>query len=605
VTAFRWVALPILAILFVPLQSLAASGFAVSHTSGSDLLEIRAEHSGHHVLDIDDAAGFRVPLVRQSFSGTALQLHGTDLGLIPGILYYLRLDHSSAVQTMLWSLNPDISEPGLNCQTLQTTWRQNGRFYVGIAYSQLKWDDAAHQWNPVVPAVPIGEALYNTEFYLRPALSAARRCADLDTLDEVAKYYLAMLAKTETLGALLKRSNVTQESRDRMSSSDLAARTFTASFGREIGEGELYNSQWLHPAALLVRLISQLPPEERTPAMRNFVTQLTPFIVREQLLRFLFDQQEPLLGGRANRGRVAHWDLAMQGLQGRVRWDSAMSDIDLWLISSAAEMVGAQANDPQLVSITPQDLARLHQAIDTGIRFFQSKRTEYPDTKNFKGQQVGSASYFNGEYDGLEEMKGSAVAGQQIPSPDTALARPGASWDIGHMYRVAIFLRALYENRKATGNNFAQLRDIQLVVNQYLYKVFNGDYSLPLFHNNFDGSDGWFRVGYNGPGYGQPPSAYCDMHNPMRLCMTPGNIVAWAELDFANPDLERLQQVLVRIAFDENPASQAFLNRYYFWQSPFGLIVSEGKKVCSGAFYAIAAENAAKLATGPAVTAPR
>jgi hypothetical protein len=566
------------------------------------VLRIVAAHAGPHLLEIDSAAGFRAPLVSRKFSGSTTEIDANDAGLIPGVVYRIRVDRSAPAQELLWAPHATLVEPGLDCATLQSSWRQAGRFYVGQAYSQLKWDETTQMWTPVLPAVPLGEALYNTEFYLRPALSAARTCGDTGTLDEIAKYYTAMLAKTEPIGDLLKESNITQESRVRMSVSDASARTFAAHFGNQIGEGELYNSQWLHPAALLIRLISELPEGQRTPAMRAFVSQFTPFMVREQLLRFLFEQQMPPLGGRAHKGRVAHWELAMQGLTGQVHWDTAMSDIDLWLLSSAAEMLGAQANDPQLVMIAPADLARLHTAIDVGVRFFQSKRTLYPETRDFQGNVVGSAGYFNGDYDGLPEMRGTAVFTEQIPSSDsTAYAKPGASWDIGHMYRVAVFLRTLYENHGATGNPFPGLQDIRLVVNQYMYKVFNGDFSRPLLRNNFDGSDGWFRVGYNGKGYGQPPSAYCDMHNPMRLCMTPGSIIAWAELDFANPDLAKLQQLLTKNAFDENPANQAFLNQFYFWREPFGLILSEGNKICGGAFYAIAAENAAKLAAQPAV----
>jgi hypothetical protein len=160
------------------------------------------------------------------------------------------------------------------------------------------------------------------------------------------------------------------------------------------------------------------------------------------------------------------------------------------------------------------------------------------------------------------------------------------------MYRIAIFLRTLYENRKATGVAFPQIRDIELVVNQYLYRVFNGDFERPLFRNNFDGSDGWFRVGYNGSGSGQPPSSICDMHDARRLCMTPGSIVGWPELSFVNADLAFLQRSLINLGFDADPGTHSFLDRHYFWLAPFGMSNSGAGKIYGGAFYAIAAENA-------------
>jgi hypothetical protein len=443
-----------------------------------------------------------------------------------------------------------------------------------------------------LPAIPIGQALYNAELILRPALSAARTCDDLQTMDEIALYYTAMLDKTQTVGSLLKAPNLTAESRGRMSGSDPGARTFAARFGTdEIGEGELFNAQWLHPAAQLIRLISLRPAEERTPGMQTFVTRFTPFLVKDQLLRFLFDQPMPTLAGRGHRGRVAHWGLAMRGLQGEKHWDSAMSDIDIWLLTSAAEVLGAHANDPDIPLKKDEEL-KLKQALQSGVRFFQSKRTLLADTKDFTGRVVGSASYFNGDYDGESEMLGTAVTGETFPADPVAPARRGASWDIGHMYRVAIFLRALYENRKATDSAFPTYEDLQLVVNQYVYKVFNGDFKRPLFHNNFDGSDGWFRVGYNGNGYGQPPSAYCDMRDTKRLCMTPGNIIGWPELSFVNPDLARIEEALVSIAFDSTAETRAFADRYYYWSAPFAVIQSGANRILGGALYAVAAENA-------------
>jgi hypothetical protein len=120
---------------------------------------------------------------------------------------------------------------------------------------------------------------------------------------------------------------------------------------------------------------------------------------------------------------------------------------------------------------------------------------------------VGSASYFNGDYVAHPDYDYSGVTSEKFPSPSEKKTFAGASWDISHAYRLPVFLRALYENRKATASKFPSYHDLQLVVNQYVYRVFDGDYHYPLFHNYFDGSDGWHRVGYNGPDFGYPPSA--------------------------------------------------------------------------------------------------
>jgi hypothetical protein len=176
----------------------------------------------------------------------------------------------------------------------------------------------------------------------------------------------------------------------------------------------------------------------------------------------------------------------------------------------------------------------------------------------------------------------------------------GASWDISHAYRLPVFLRALYENRKATGSAFPAHHDLEMVVNQYVYKVFNGDFNFPLFHNYFDGSDGWFRVGYNGPGFGHPPSIYCDMRNDKTRCLTPGNIIGWGQLAFVNPVLARLEQSLVNLGFDDQLQVQRFRDRYYFCASAYKIVGSEerpSRKIYGTALYYVIAENAQMIST--------
>jgi hypothetical protein len=431
---------------------------------------------------------------------------------------------------------------------------------------------------------------------MRPALEAARVCGDIRTLDEMAQYYIVMLRQTETVGDLLKRPRVTVETKNRLSATDHAARTFATAFGQEAGERELFNAQWLHPAAELLRAVTVLPEKTRTPAMRNFASLYTQFIVKDQLERYLFYERLSPLGGIGIEGRVAGWEAAIGAMNGKGKWDTAMSDIDLWLLASVAEALGANANDPQLAKIDERSLKRLRAAMATGIRFFQLKRASYPETKDFKGESVGSASYFNGDYPNVSDNEFSAVGGEKLPATWQKRANPDVSWDISHIYRLPIFLRALYENRKALGSEFPSYKDVQLVANQYVYRVFDGDWSRPLFRNFFDGSDGWFRIGYNGDGFGYPPSEFCDMRNPKRPCLFPGEIMGWSELAFANADLARLEASLVGLAFAENPAIAEFRERHFSWNGAYKVNVVKGLDIYGGALYSAVAENAAMIA---------
>jgi hypothetical protein len=572
----------------------------IEQKKGTDLILVSMPKAGGHKLEIDDAFAFRTPVVVKNFAGSSLLFHANEAGLIPGVDYLVRLDGggSPTLRHLRLASDGSLTEPAANCGMLRTTWEENGRLRTGVAFSGVRWDAASSRWVLIPHSYLIGPYIYNAELFLRPALHAARACNDLETLDEIAQYYLLMLQQTETIATLLRRPNVTAETRERLASVDPSARTFAAAFGDQAGEGELYNAQWLHPAAQLVRLISLLPEERRTPAMKTFASQYTPFIVVEHLRRYFVEERLPAPGGGPPVARMARWTLVLRGLKGPLPWDTAMSDIDLWLLASAAEILGANANDPALTPLRPDQIAMLRSAVETGIRFFQSKKTDYPETKNFQGQRVGSASYFNGDYTAHPDYLYSGVTSEKFPSPSQMKVLAGASWDISHAYRLPVFLRALYENRKATGSEFPSYHDLQLVVNQYLYRVFNGDLRYPLFHNYFDGSDGWHRVGYNGPGFGYPPSPYCDMHSDKQPCLVPGSIIGWGQLAFVNPDLARLEHSLVNLGFDDTLPARQFRDRYYFYGSAYQIVGSEenpSKKIYGTALYFVIAENAEML----------
>jgi len=576
-------------------HSWCVANFRIAQQRGTDLIQVSVSGGGRHKLEIDDGFAFRAPVVARNFSGSNLRFHANEVGLIPGIDYMARLDGGPAALHLRLALPSSFTEPRVNCGMLRDTWEENGRLRTGVAFSGVRWDDGAKRWVVTQHSYLIGQLIYSAELFLRPALHAARVCNDLQTLDEIAQYYVVMLQQTETVGALLQRPNVTLETKERLRFADPSARTYAASFGDQVGEGELYNAQWLHPAAQLLRLISLLPGERRTQAMKTFASQYTAFIVTEQLERYFGQDRLPAPGGGPSVTRTQRWALALRGLKGPAPWDTAMSDIDLWLLASAAEVLGAHANDPALVPLGDDQVRGLRSAIEGGARFFESKRTDYPATRNFQGERVGSASYFNGDYAAHPDYAYSAITSETLPSPSHKQAYAEASWDISHAYRLPIFLRALYENRKATGSTFPSYHDLQMVVNQYLYRVFNRDFDYPLFHNYFDGSDGWHRVGFNGPGFGYPPSSFCDTHDDKHPCLTPGNIIGWGQLTFVSRDLVRLEQSLVNLGFDEKSKTREFRNRYYFYGFPYEIVGSEerpSRKIYGTGLYFVIAENA-------------
>lgn len=552
-------------------------------------------HRGH-LLEIDDAASFTRPVYRSSIKAGSLLVDRDHTGLIEGLDYFARIDGGPQVRFRLLSTEAGDrkSSAVVSCTVLRKTWENEGRFTVGTALSGLTWSGSSWQIKP--HSYLLGESLYNAELVLRPAIAAARACRDNKILDELAAYYLIMLQQTEKVDHLLHRPNLTSETRRRLLTSDAEARTISATFGQDAGEGELYNAQWLHPAALLVRIVSTLPEMERSVVMKKFAKEYADFLVHDQLERVLYQQQMPPLGGESVKGRVAYWRLAITGKKGLQPWDSDVSDIDLWWLASAAEVLGANANDPDLIDVNKADETLLREALLQGTKFLSTERAILPQTRDFTGKVVGSATYFDGDDANDADSLYSGNLDETYPTPANRVGIPKISWDSSHSYRLACLMRSLYENRKVLGSIAPSLHDVQLVANQYVYKVFDGDFTRPRFRNYFDGNDGWFRVGYAGDGFGVPPSSYCDMHNAKRPCLTPGVLMAWGELSFANPDLLRLEKALMRLAFTSDASVAAFRERHYFFNKAFSLDVVEGVSVYGGALYFIAAENADQLA---------
>jgi hypothetical protein len=589
-----------LAALISPLTICAAplcatAAWQIVQQDGGELLEVRAPKGGHHTLEIDDAFGFRRPVLKKDFSGSNLQIHALELGLIPGIDYHARLDGQPDVKDFRIVLSTFV-EPEVSCDNLRRTWQESARKMVGNSASRVGWDADRQDWVQLDSQILIGSHLYFVEHWLRPTLNAARACHDLETLDEIAKYYPVVMHYSETLGTLLSRPNVFWSTGQRMAAADRSARTFPADIDGKVADGELYNSQWLHPAAEFLRMISLLPPERRTPAMQNFASQYMKFIVVDQLDRYLVQQRIPLPGGGAG-GRIELWKRDLAGLKGETPSANWLTDIDLWLMASAAEVLGANANDPALAPLTAPQAEMLHRAIETGSRFVESRRHVYSDTENFRREKVGSVAYAIGDFAEDSSFAYSGVTSEKFPTPAEKRPLADVGWDISHSYRFPVFMRALYENRKATGVDWPSYHEVQFLANQYAYRVFNGDFSRPLFHTHLDGSDGWYRVGHNGGTFGYPPSRYCDQHDPNRPCMTTAAIQGWGRIAFANPDLIEIEHALVKLALDPNPQAQEFRYRYYFDDTPFEVLGPPGKQIYALPLFFVIGDNAERIAS--------
>src|SRR5215469_4835899 len=81
----------------VPCQG-AAPDFRIEQRKDTDVILVSMPKAGGHKLEIDDAFGFRTPVVVQTFTGASLQFHANVVGLIPGVDYLARVDGQPKAQ---------------------------------------------------------------------------------------------------------------------------------------------------------------------------------------------------------------------------------------------------------------------------------------------------------------------------------------------------------------------------------------------------------------------------------------------------------------------------------------------------------------------------
>ncbi len=439
----------------------------------------------------------------------------------------------------------------------------------------LNWDARTRTWIPLpgwtAPAEGMGPSLYYLEQALRPATRMAIAKRDTALMEQLAEFHLAMLhLRTTTIGDMLNHAPPNAMIFIDGSSNQ---RTFAWYEPYEdtvrIRDAQQATAQYLSTAAQLLRSVAEMPAGGRTQTLNSFAQEFSGFIVSEQLLRLLYGQTAWSHYDNPNIPQpvVQAWRfLAVSAYRPPhpFAYQAAMTDTELWMISDAAEVLGADAAAPELNILDPTDRQQLQKAVLAGTTLMQSRchHTTAPD-----GADVLSA--FAGDYDDYPDYAYAAFTTPTVPTSPGQ--KYGLSWDISHSYRLPIVFRSLYETRSATGASFPARQDLVALANNYVHLAFNGDWQLPDFNNFLDGWDGWFRVGYSSIPGGYPPHKYCNaMQNPNN-CLIAGGLQGWGQLAFANPDLATLSQAVVDLAFDSAPQDATFKDQHYFYNGHYNV----------------------------------
>lgn len=447
-------------------------------------------------------------------------------------------------------------------------WQTAGRAQLGNLEG-MTWDSTSRRWSTNSGwsgADDAGAAAYESQLVMSGLIGLAQATSDHGLLTEAAQFFVDLQARFRTVGQI--RAQAVPGTGD-LPTGDATAKTFPwlhhGAHNREVIECVLCNGQALHPAARLVHLVAALPPDQRTDPMREFLTAYVPLLAHDHVVRQMFQENTGHKGWPSYMDhRISRWEAISAGQTPPIeRYQYVMTDADLWLLATAAELLEAHRLDPGAVPLGA-DEESLKRVVSAGRAFLQKSITPHPDTKDLAGQVAGSLGYFEGDYDTHPEHAYTGYAGASYPGPADKRAATGVSWDISHLNRLPVALRSLWDARQALGPGFPDSTALRLTTNQYLYRAFNGDWQLPAFRNFFDGSDGWYRVDYDGQkNWAYPPSTICDNQVPGRLCLSGGGVRGWGVLAFVSPDLDKLGQGLFRLASDPAAPAKAFRARVY------------------------------------------
>jgi hypothetical protein len=468
---------------------------------------------------------------------------------------------------------PHSAFTGISYDKLLSSWNHTQLSRI-VDLTGLQWDAAERAWNPVSDWKGTVDNIAPQIYYLYAALDPITEMAisrqDVSLLEELAFFHAALLQyRTTTIGALLQNAPagayifIDNDPEDRTFSYKRMYNETRA----EVTECQLCNARYLLSAARLLRAISNLPAAERTPPLAGFASSFSGFLANEQLVRLLYGTTPWSHWSNPNipQPLVDGWQyLADTGYEPPhpLKYQAAMTDAELWLLATAAEVLGADSVAPELNILDNNSRAQLLQAVAAGTALLRRRTLHItaPDG-------VDTLSTLAGDYDDHPDLAYTAYEESTVPT--TPGEKYGLMSDSMHSAILPPVFHSLYQNLAPTGNNFPALRDLVSLGNTYVHLAFTRNAQLPDFNNFLDGWNGWFRVGYSDIPGGYPPHQYCNSQLTPDNCMAVGTLQGWGHLAVYNPDLAALEQDLISLASDDSAATAAFKAQHYWYNGPY------------------------------------
>jgi len=162
-------------------------------------------------------------------------------------------------------------------------------------------------------------------------------------------------------------------------------------------------------------------------------------------------------------------------------------------VAGIVELLAAYEYEPALGWIAPDTQVALVGHVQFALQWIEG-RLAPTRLRDFDGQAAQGLLLDPG----LWGITRCGYTGGEFPSE----VAPGVGWDLSHARRWVHVFETLHRHRWLTEFSFLTQATLEALANQFVYGSFNGDLDFPLFANYRDGSDGWYRVGFHGPGSG-------------------------------------------------------------------------------------------------------
>jgi|GEM_PF-2773598 len=354
--------------------------------------------------------------------------------------------------------------------------------------------------------------LYNIQGYTNNLLKYADYHDDYEILDGLAEVYLTAYDQL-TLATEYTYSYIPGQPKYTTLPLDPPALMWINTAGDPDREIILHSSQFLYAVADAINAILDIDESGRTTNMNELITNYVPVLLNDHYKRWIFADQGifQVKGWSCDNGIFNHYDFLEKkyhkefGTLNPFSYCNAVLDTDMWIIAGVVEMLAAHNKDPQLV---PLDAGYEHDLLDyvnLGYNLINSRITN-SNLTDFDGNPLQGTNFDLGAMDDHSTHDYAGYTGETFPTPADQNDGNDVGWDISHARRFVHVFDTLHKYRDITGQAFPDTNVMIGLANQLLYGASNKNITFPLFTNFMDGTNGWFRVGYDGdPDFGYPP----------------------------------------------------------------------------------------------------